>query len=416
MNKKFQQSLTSIPMLVFFIGEVVMNSATPVNAAEKFEIKKEIVLSDSQPFHFSMSPAKGNGYFITGYIGGRQAWGAYLNDEGEEKWSYTVPTDIPPENTHYSHAWRASQYHGAISLSNGQSILCGHKNVGEETKPLVKGLLTKLDEKGNLIDQRLLTPEGDEKFKLNYIRQCGSWGDGYFLAGSAKKSITNSPGKFPPVFSESFFWLIALNNDGDIKWGKLISRDFLPTIEQSTWLQMSNGDLVFSGSAPGIPNDSGMVSMTSVLRVDQNGEVIAQRSIIGRMQLVHQSLPTDSIRLVPFVLKDGMFIKTLNDDLSDNSYIANDIQDEFAITRAIEMQDHSFFLTGYRDFRNPYATILQYTSDLNKRNDFVFKPKRSSFKIDDALPSKIVNEIATIRSVDIGKDTKNIFSIIKIKK
>ena len=279
------------------------------------------------------------------------------------------------------------------------------------------GLLTRIDAKGQFVDQRLLAPHGDAKFVGNYIVQCGSWGDGYFVAGSSSRYTQNLPGKSPPFVGEKFFWLMALDANGEIKWEKLISKGFaIDTARKAPWQMMSNGDLIFSGAAPSIRRADGITYVTGIIRIGQDGEVKAQRAITGRMKLVRQPSPAKAIRLVPFNLKDaGMFLLTLNDDLSDASNLdLSSNKDEFTIEQSIEMPDHSILLAGARDYTNSYATLIHYSPDLSQRHDYIFKPKGASNWVDDALMTGKPNELVTIRSL-APELHKYAFSIINLK-
>ena len=196
----------------------------------------------------------------------------------------------------------------------------------------------------------------------------------------------------------------------------MISRGFSasPAVKLP-WQVMLNGDLVFSGSAPSIREKDSLVPVTSILRIGLDGEVKAQRTITGGMMLVRQPRPAQAIRLIPFNLNDvGMFLLTLNDDLSDASRLTSDKKDEFAIQQAIEMPDHSILLAGGRDYRNTYATLIHYSPDLRQSNDFVFKPKGASYWLDDPMIIGMSNEFVAIRSLK-PELHKYAFSIIEIK-
>ena len=408
-------------MLILTIGcTTAMNSPTQANAGEHFEIVRETVLPNNWAFGFSINDAaNGSGYIITGAISGHQAWARRVDPQGNEIWSYAIPKDVPEQYQDVPVSWRSSQYKSAVTLKNGNTLLCGHKdmlNHREARDGTIMGLLTRIDAKGQFIDQRLLSPHGDSKYSLNYIVQCGSWGDGYFVAGSSSRYIQNLPGKSQPFVGEKFFWLMALDANGEIKWEKLISKGFSASpASKLPWQMMPNGDLIFSGSAPSIREKDSLVPVTSILRIGLDGEVKAQRTITGGMMLVRQPRPAQAIRLIPFNLNDvGMFLLTLNDDLSDASRLTSDKKDEFAIQQAIEMPDHSILLAGGRDYRNTYATLIHYSPDLRQSNNFVFKPKGASYWLDDAMIIGMSNEFVAIRSLK-PEFNKNIFTIMNLK-
>ena len=125
------------------------------------------------------------------------------------------------------------------------------------------------------------------------------------------------------------------------------------------WQEMKNGDLVFSGSAPSVEVINGLISVTEIIRIDKNVEVKAQRNITGVMQLVRQPVLSNVIRLVPTNLQEsGMFLLTLNDDLTDGTNLQLPNKVEFALKQAVELQDHTILLVGYSGFGNPYSKLI----------------------------------------------------------
>lgn len=417
LNKNHLNYLRLFPSIFILTVSFTFTICTVIaHADESFEIKHEIDLPNYKPFNFAINDAGSNsGYIITGYIGGHQAWAGRLDAQGNELWNYSLPKDTPQQYQNVSPAWRSSQFKSAVTLENGNTLLCGNKDIGEDQHPIMMGLLTKVDTKGKFLDQRLLTPHGDTSFRLNYIDQCASWGEGYFVAGSATQFIPNVPGKSPPNVRQNFFWLMALDANGEVKWEKLIDKSFsVSPAYKLPWLVMSNGDLIFSGTAPNVEKKDGLTSFTSVIRVGQDGEVKAQRSISGSMKLVRQSGPAQAIRLVPLNLQDaGMYLLTLNGDLTDASYLKSD-KDEFTVNQAIEMQDNSFVLAGAKGYKNPYATLIRYSPDLRKRYEFVFKPIGSSYGVDDAMLTNRQDELVTIRSL-APELHRNLFTVFTLK-
>jgi hypothetical protein len=395
---------------------VLINMISPSCAiAEGFEVKQKVVLPESSASDILMARVPKKGYLLTGSIRGNQAWAAFIDNNGQQEWSYSVPQDVPPLNQHVSHAWRSSRFRSAVELRNGNTLICGEKDTGEDDKPNILGMLTIVNVKGELINQKLISPGGDE-YRLNKLIQCGTFGDGYFAAGTTYKRMKNkdNPSSFYDL--QHFFWLIKLDGDGNILWEKLISNGFgigysLP------WIVMGNGDIVFSGSSPKIVKSSGLTLTSGIIRINQQGEVVAYRSFEGVMQLVGQAAPATYIRLVPTELKSGgMFLKTLNDDLSDASDVLTD-GEEFSVKKAIELPDHSIVLAGYRRFRMPYATLLKFSHDLKNKSSYTFPFDTESAWVDDAELTEEPYEITTIRmrTPDVGKPLQNLFTRFKIK-
>jgi hypothetical protein len=402
--------------MVWIISGMLINISTSNFAiAEGFEVKQKVVLPESSASYILMTRVPKKGYLLTGSIWGNQAWAAFIDNNGQQEWSYSVPQDVPPLNQHVSHAWRSSRFRSAVELRNGNTLICGEKDIGEDKNPNKLGMLTILSKKGELISQRLIASEGDD-YGMNRFVQCGALGDGYFAAGTTYKRIKNkdSPDSFYGV--QNFFWIIKLDGDGNILWEKLISNGF-GVRNSLPWIVMENGDIVFSGSSPKIVKSSGLTLTSGIIRINQQGEVVAYRSFEGVMQLVGQATPATYIRLVPTELKSGgMFLKTLNDDLSDASEVATD-GEEFAVKKAIELPDHSLVLAGYRRFRIPYATLLKFSHDLKNKSSYTFPFDTESAWVDDAELTEEPYEITTIRerTPDIGKPLQTLFTRFKVK-
>lgn len=418
-NQLHAKRKINLNILLITGGIILMNACVSDGAGEHFKLKKEVTLSDGRPHGLTINTSSDNGYVIAGSIASSLAWAARVDSQGKELWRYLIPKDERPEGRDLPTSWHASQYKSAVILKNGNTLLCGHKETGDDYRTM--GLVTRIDRKGQFMDQQLLSPRsGDNLAKLNYIDQCGAWGDdGYFLAGWVAKDHQNLPNKSPKFGNGSFFWLIALDAEGNVKWEKLIDKEFSVSSGKLPWQIMKSGDLVFSGAAPSIEIMNGLLPVTGVIRIDKNGEVKAQRNITGVMQLVRQPESSSAIRLVPINLNEsGMFLLTLNDDLTDKTIIQITTKVEFSLNQAVELQDHSILLVGHSDFRNPYATLIHFSPDLHQSSNYIFKPKRQAWWVDDVVLTGISGEVATVRSVfndNRRTETKNMLSFIKIQ-
>ncbi len=109
-----------------------------------------------------------------------------------------------------------------------------------------------------------------------------------------------------------------------------------------------------------------------------------------------------------------MFLLTLNDDLTDASNLTAG-KDEYSIKQALELPNHSVVIVGGKDYTNPYATLIHYSPDLQQVRDYIFKPKRASYWIDDAIATGITGEIVIMRRVDQASNSKNVFTVIKVQ-
>lgn len=373
-----------------------------VETGESIEVAREIVLPDKKPIHelaISQIPSNG-GYVITGNVGASQAWAVRLDVQGQQQWSYTTPQDIPPEGQQVSSSWHNSHYESAMVLKDGSTILCGYKNVGEDIRPSLVGLLTRIDANGNYVNQQLLRPQSNPEFKTNYLYQCAPWNEGYFVTGIATRFLQNK--------RESYIWLIALDSQGKFLWEKLLPRTF-SLAQKMPVIVMKNGDLILTNPAA-LPNDNGtgMDYFTEVMRVTGDGEIRKSRRLSGSMRLVRQPNPAQAIRLVPFHLNDsGMQLLTLKDDLSEAEKLITSKKEEFGISQAMELPDQSLVLVGNVDYANNTAAMVRFSPDLRKRQDYIFQPIHQSWRVEDGLAIGNEGEWVVIRTNHDKSATKS---------
>jgi hypothetical protein len=98
----------------------------------------------------SLAAVPGGGFVVTG-----QSWAIGTNANGEVLWKYA---DLDPGAT--PKAYRRSEFHGVVPLTNGSILLCGVERTPEGSA----ALLTILNNAGQLAEKRLLQPPGPGEY------------------------------------------------------------------------------------------------------------------------------------------------------------------------------------------------------------------------------------------------------------
>jgi len=287
---------------------------------------------------------------------------------------------------------------GAMSSRDGGTLLCGYTYVGERPAPRrVVGLLIKLDKEGHLVNEAKLYPNGDQEFPINYLRKCAPWGDGFAVVGEASRLVVKEGRRD----LEYFYWLLALDTGGAIKWQKLIPNSLGNVNDFSPLLVLPNQDLVFSAWR------FGLESPTEIMRIDSSGQVIAQRKLSSALMLVRQIAPNSSIRAItlgkPEPTKPLPALLNLELDLVDAGETLGQAVGNM-VNQAYLLPDQSLVLFGSDFDRGANtASIVKLSPDLRSREAFRFLPLWRTYWVDDAIPTGKPGEFATVRGVLSGQ-------------
>jgi len=354
---------------------VMLLACSTTNVVERFEVTREVLLESGRfPTPHALIQTKEGGYVVTG-IDANKPWATRTDPEGNVQWRHVVP---PAKDGTQSGAYGVGYgvYAGAATMDDDSTLLCGNTDIGWRDKPLIMGMLTRIDKSGQAISHRLFYPQGDERFHLNYLRKCIRWGDGFAVIGQTSRSVG------------PFFWVLALDAKGDTKWEKL-----LPGQGTLEVLTLSNHDLILSQ-----PSLNG----TKIVRLDATGAIQAQR-IIPDGVVVRSTVPDSVIHLISGV-GGRTTLRTLNERLEDVGYLAGNaalIHRAPINTNADYMlPNHALFLFGYQREREVHtATIARLSADLNDLQTFSFQPLWVSAWVDDAVSTGKPGEFATVRTV-----------------
>lgn len=233
-----------------------------------------------------------------GGSGGPRGWAVKIDKSGRVLWRYytglrdlaSVKPGVPISYSIHG----APTYYGVVSMPDGSSLLCGQiPNVPRPGSDKPWGILTRLDPKGTLIYERLLSPQAKnmvgEKGVEN-LQQCIRWGDGFAIVGSAVRYLPRTPsvGRHDAA---TFYWVLALDRAGKIRWEKLIPATHIQHAGLSDGnlvLQSHGSDLVFSATDN---TDS------EVIDLNLKGDIIARKPLHGQFRLIHSVEPEKVIQV-----------------------------------------------------------------------------------------------------------------------
>ena len=375
---------TSLLCILIALGAFSMAS-TSANA-EGIEIVREVLLESGNSVYPDMTLARtADGYVVAG-TDHLRAWATRIDFQGVVRWRYPE-SSAPGSGSDGSE----SSYEGVVTMPDDTTLLCGF--TGGERSTGISGLLTRVDKSGRILARRELKPKQASDSKLAYFRACVNWGEGAAVLGTA----TRFSGNAPPYKAEDFYWLLAVDGSGNVKWEKLFTNPagHTPGKQGDRPLALANEDLALSlwyGHA-------------EIVLIDQNAHVKAQRRIDGGGMLI-PSIDTDSVVHVLTLQEKGVTLRSLGDHLEDIGAVSG--QEDvirsggFDAAKAIYLlPDKSMLLFGgQREASVDTAAIVQIDSDLNaKHQAFVFEPRWLSIWIAAAVPTGLSGEFATVRHI-----------------
>jgi len=339
---------------------------------EHFSIEQELELS---PGHhvaaYHITPTANGDYIVTGSntLSNKAAWAIRVGSFGAIRWEFL---DGPPGSwTDYS---GTGQFDSAVELSNGNTLLCGFKNIGKRPT----AFMVRVGIKGDFIDERVLTPREEGYSTIN---QCIRWGANVaVLPGMSGQHSTG--------------WLIKLDQAGDILWEKY-GDEFKGVATQS----QANELLLLAG------RDDGDV----LERLDDSAQVAARRliprsatetsagALRGPLQFFpsQQASPVVHVSAV-FDLEDRARFMEFDHSLQGPARIVE--ARTVGMRKAIQLADGSFIIFGTQRGNPPFASIARVYGNL-KVTDFALCPLCGSPWIYDGALGRYPNEFVIIQEL-----------------
>jgi hypothetical protein len=358
-----------VAAIAISVGAAACGQSRPT---EHFSIEQEIELS---PGHhvaaYHITPAANGDYIVTGAntLGNKAAWAIRVGSFGAVRWEFL---DGPPNSwTDYS---GTGQFDSAVELSNGNTLLCGFKKIGERPT----AFMVRVGSNGNFIDERLLIPHEDG---ISLINQCTRWGAGVaVLPGMMGQHATG--------------WLLKLDEAGDILWEKY-GDEFIGVATQSP-----DNELL-------LLLDRGQQNVLE--RLDDSGHV-AGRQLIPRSATEASAgglpgvlqffpshvLPPDIHISAWFELDDRVRFMEFDQSLQGPAKIVE--ARTVGIRKAIQLADGSFIIFGSQRGNPPFASIARVYGNLKVTN-FALCPLCGSPWIYDGALGRSPNEFVIIQEM-----------------
>jgi len=362
------------PLLWTCLAAVVVQPGSSVAAPSgPMMDEREVLLESGVPASpHAIIPSPDGGYVIVGEIA-EAAWATRVDPNLRVVWRHKLdhPSFVPAEG--------ASEYFGAVILPDNSVLLCGYLDAGRLKTPNPVGLLTRITSKGEVLSKRQVTPLNDDSFEIGYIRGCSATTDGIIAVGNA----TQVTGDGPHRALSNFLWVLGLTKDADIVWQKSLPNADGAAVEQISLL--ANSKLLVQVGGGFVLLERGG---------DVAGKLAVDNAILAR------SIAADST--VRIVSDFGTATVTeLGDHLQEISRITGTSLG-IIVRRAYRLADGTFALFGTKpdSSGSSYtAAIARLNGDLSSSNVVTLGPAYSSPQIEDAIPTGVPGEFATVRLV-----------------
>jgi hypothetical protein len=249
------------------------------------------------------------------------------------------------------------------------------------------GLVTILDPKGHLIEERLLVPNDDAQYFFNAVHRCIPWGDGIALSAGG----TNGHG--------AVGWLMRLDGNGQKQWERIS-----PKVGFDDVVAMANQDLVFTQGL--------LTGESEVVRLDMTGEVRARRTLMGNLQLLRSLEPTNRVSLIVYSGGLKTSLLALNDRLEDAAPEVSIAPIVISKGCGYVLPDSSLALFGYIQkggdaFVKSYTGVIGHINQAHRPDsEYIFEPLFSSFTAGDAAPISS-RRFVTVRVRQVPHSQKN---------
>lgn len=343
-------------------------------------VDREILFPDVKPRVDAIARTRDGGFVVTGF--GLAAWVVATDSRGSLLWQYQDSVD--EINHSIDQSVPQTEYHGAVSMANGNTLLCGGKYKSGGTD----NLLVILDVYGKIVEKRVEVPNDDLRLVHSGFYQCFSWRDGILLLGSADDS------------THGYVWLVELDGNGAKRRQALMDN-----VQAAAGGHGANPSFVFT--AWNSPNDF------RVIRSNEKGEVIAQRIIAGEY-IVQLRSAVENAKTWILIYRAGRAALYVLDERLQDVQPPKEIKGYFdpQAGRGYVLAGGSMVLFG----RGSNAAIALISGQGKTQAMREFNPRYTSSFVNDALPVS-EDEFVTVRgSVNQNpKDQGLVMSWVRIK-
>jgi hypothetical protein len=386
------KALGHIPIKIFVVAAcaaiffLVMQNHS---SAQGLKLVKEVILEKGEvPEARAIVRAHDNGLIIAGTME-LEAWATRTDAEGNVKWRYLIPK---PSKSLYG---RHPQYNGAAIMSDDSVFLCGEMSDYDDDAPS-RPLLTHLDKDGKYIHEDThISPQINKEAKSGAFEACAVSQDGIIAIGQAAvtKPVTPSSAHPAPYDDTFFYWVVALDIEGQVKWEKLIpiadQKDGAPDDISSIQI-MPDGSFVFAAYRFG----------TEIIRIGVDGNIIKRKSVPERYGLMQSLNGGSNINLISYS-SNPLHVLKLDGDLDEISHISKS-SETTDVRIAYQLPDQSLLVFGAYKPRwdASYATVYKYSSALSIKDELkLTHPPDTSIWVTTATSTGVPNQFACTREV-----------------
>ena len=342
-------------------------------------VDREIFLPNVQPRVDAIARARDGGFVVTGT--GPTAWVIATDSRGTLLWQFIDPIDNRINTG--SQSIPQSEFHGAVSLSNGNTLLCGGRYKSGHTE----SLLVILDRTGSVVEKRVEVPNDDSRFIYSNIYQCFPWRGKILLLGNANDG------------THGYIWFVELDSNA------VKSREAFVDDAAAVTAGVAVGpSFVFTAWDA---NDN-----FRVIRANARGETVAKRVIAGDFIVQLRSM-TES-RQTSFIVyrAGGATLYTLDERLQDAQPPRRIAAFDILAGCGYVLADTSIALFG----RWPDAAVAWIHAQDNTYTMHTLDSKYVSSTVSDAVPIS-ADQFVIVRG-SVSEDPKHqglIMSWVTIK-
>jgi hypothetical protein len=335
---------------------------------KSISVDREILIPDVKPRVDAIVRSRDGGFVVTGF--GVTAWAVGTDSHGTPVWQFIDPIDSTMDTG--SQSVPQSEFHGAVSLANGNTLLCGGKYKGGQTN----NLLVILDRHGNVVETRVQVPNDDARFIYSNFYQCFPWQDGILLLGNANDG------------TRGYIWLVELDGNGVKRRQAFV--DNVPAVAADS---VGGRSFVFTAW------DS--QDNFRVIRANEKGETIAKRVIAGEFIVQLRSMVESGQTSVIIYRAGRASLYTLDERLQDARPPREIVNFDVLAGCGYVLADTSIALFG----RRPNAAVAWISG---KDKTYTMRPLESkyvSFTVSDAVPIS-ADQFVTVRG-SVSQDPRD---------
>jgi hypothetical protein len=329
---------------------------------KSISVDREILIPDVKPRVDAIARTRDGGFVVTGF--GRTAWVVATDSHGVPLWQFIDPIDSAIDTG--SESVPQSEFRGAVSLANGNTLLCGGKFKGGQTE----NLLAILDRGGRLVEKRVELPSDDARFVYSNFYRCFPWQDGILLLGNANDG------------THGYIWLVELDGNGAKKRQAFV--DNRPAVAADSVV------------APGFVFTAwDSQDSFRVIRANEKGETIAKRVIAGEFILQLRSMVQSGPTSLMVYRAGQATLYTLNERLQDVLPPSQITNFDVLAGCGYVLADASIALFG----RRPNAAVAWISGKDRAYTMRSFDSKYVSATVSDAVPIS-ADQFVTVRGSD----------------